>query len=72
VPKPEQLLTECVLPGCREIVATIGDPCPGCLEAFGANLVPVDREPITLEQIQARDNETTAAYVAMITQEEPR
>lgn len=70
--KSEKLLTECILAGCREIVDAIGEPCPGCLEAFGVHLVPVDREPITAEQIQACDAETTAAYIAMLTQKEPR
>ena len=63
------LIPECVLPGCHEPVIAEGEPCAGCIEAFGPHLVPVARAPITATVIAERDAATSAAYVAMLTPE---
>lgn len=60
------LVAECGLPGCRETVAAAGEPCVGCIEAFGAYLVPSARSPISAAAIAERDAATRATYVAML------
>lgn len=61
------LLPECVLPGCHEPVVALGEPCTGCLEAFGPHLVPTSRRAITAEAIAERDAGVHQMYVAMLT-----
>lgn len=57
------LFSECVLPGCHTLVATLGEPCQGCRDAFGDMLVSYpDRPPLTAADIAERDRATRAAY----------
>jgi hypothetical protein len=59
----DQLFAECVLPGCRELVAAAGEVGPDCLAAFGPLLRQVpDAEPLTIEQIQDRDQAIAQIY----------
>lgn len=55
------LTADCVLPGCRQPVATAGDACDGCQNAFGDMLQPTGHR-LTPEAILERDQATTAAY----------
>ncbi|ORM18323.1 hypothetical protein [Prescottella equi] len=57
----DTLLPDCVLPGCRRLVAEVGQPCDGCRSAFGAMLQPAG-QPLTSDQIEARDRTVGAAY----------
>lgn len=59
------LLPDCVLPGCRQPVATIGEPCDGCRVAFGHMLQPTTRPALTSEQIHERDHGTRQAAAVM-------
>lgn len=60
------LTAVCVLPGCCSPVATVGEPCPDCVQAFGDMLHRrPGAEPLTQAQIDARDEEIMAAYQAM-------
>jgi hypothetical protein len=57
------LFAECVLPGCRELVAAAGEVCPGCVAAFGPRLRPVpDAEPLTEPAIMDRDQAVAQHY----------
>ncbi|EGD23948.1 hypothetical protein A6F59_11005 [Prescottella equi] len=56
------LLPDCVLPGCRQPVATVGEPCDGCRDAFGDMLQPTDRPLLTAHQIAERDRTVEHAY----------
>jgi hypothetical protein len=59
----DQLFAECVLPGCRELVAAAGDVGPDCLAAFGPLLRQVpDAEPLTAEQVEDRDQAVAQHY----------
>lgn len=58
----DTLLPDCVLPGCRQPVAVVGEPCDGCRAAFGGMLQPTDRPPLTAHQIEARDRTVEHAY----------
>ncbi|MBM4685619.1 hypothetical protein GS532_17505 [Rhodococcus hoagii] len=62
----DTLLPDCVLPGCRQPVATVGEPCDGCRAAFGDMLQhnPV-ADPMTAEQIHERDHGTRHAQAIM-------
>lgn len=57
----DTLLPDCVLPGCRQPVATVGEPCDGCRAAFGDMLQP-GGQPLTAHQIAARDRTVEHAY----------
>ncbi|WP_087587356.1 hypothetical protein [Prescottella equi] len=58
----DTLLPDCVLPGCRQPVATVGEPCDGCRAAFGDMLQPADSPLLTAHQIAARDRTVEHAY----------
>ncbi|BBZ09817.1 MULTISPECIES: hypothetical protein [Mycobacterium] len=56
-------LPSCVLPGCRNPVGQVGEPCGECLRAFG----PILRQnpnapPLTAEEIAERDSYVDCAY----------
>jgi len=62
-------LPTCALPGCRALVAEPGNVCPGCREAFGDYLAPVERDvEVGAEDVAARyaarDEAVRAAYAA--------
>jgi hypothetical protein len=58
-----QLFVECVLPGCRELVAAAGEPCDGCLTAFGPLLQQApDAAPLTEQDINDRDQAVAQHY----------
>lgn len=62
----EMPMPDCVLPGCRQPVIRIGEPCMACRAAFGDMLVHnPDGVSITGEEIEKRDNDTAAAMVLM-------
>jgi hypothetical protein len=53
----------CVIPGCRNPVATVGEPCQPCRTAFGPLLIENPDAPLlTADEIAARDCETDLAY----------
>ncbi|OZF41936.1 hypothetical protein CH292_27405 [Rhodococcus sp. 14-2470-1a] len=52
---PETLFPDCVLPGCRQPVAEHGQPCAGCIEAFGPALQQTSAPALTAEQADQRD-----------------
>lgn len=54
----------CVIPGCGHPVTAWGQPCPACLDAFGAHLRRSDDAPLTRDQIAARDAYVERAYHA--------
>jgi hypothetical protein len=56
------LLPDCVLPGCRQPVATVGEPCDGCRAAFGDQLRQTDGPAMTADEIEARDRTVELAY----------
>lgn len=56
------LLPDCVLPGCRQPVATVGEPCNGCREAFGDQLRQTDGPAMTADEIDARDRTVERVY----------
>lgn len=58
----DQLFATCVLPGCDHPVPTVGEPCDGCVAAFGPMLRTADRPAITAAQITERDAAVAAAY----------
>ncbi|MBW0270765.1 hypothetical protein ATM97_07025 [Nocardia sp. MH4] len=71
----DSLLVECVLPGCRTPVVTVGEPCDGCVEAFGPMLVCDPGAPrMTADEIAERDRSVHNVYVwqAMKRQESER
>ena len=63
------LLPDCVLPGCRNVVTEVGQPCDECVAIFAAEpggwrLVAVDGPALTEEQVAERDAAVAAAYIA--------
>lgn len=58
----DTLLSACVLPGCRTPVATVGEPCDGCLAAFGDQLRQTDGPAMTAFEIEARDRSIEQTY----------
>lgn len=70
--RPSQSVTAppnamCVVPGCDTPVEAVTEVCIGCIDAFGAMLQPSQRaEPLTEQQIRDRDEQTRAAYKAML------
>lgn len=56
------LLPDCVLPGCRQPVAVVGQPCDGCRAAFGHMLQPSTGPAMTADEITARDRTVERAY----------
>ena len=58
------LFPSCVLPGCDHPVTVVGEPCGGCVEAFGPMLREVDRPALTAAQITERDTAVAYAYRA--------
>ncbi|MCQ4119860.1 hypothetical protein [Rhodococcus tibetensis] len=57
------LFPDCVLPGCRQPVAKIGDTCDTCRTAFGAFLRPTEAA-LTATEIAERDRVVAATYAA--------
>ena len=57
------LFPDCVLPGCHQPVAHIGDTCDTCRTAFGAFLRPTEAA-LTAAEIEHRDTVVRAAYAA--------
>lgn len=55
------LLPDCVLPGCHNPVAEVGEPCPECRRAFGTKLRE-NGPRLTAEEITERDHGVRAAY----------
>jgi hypothetical protein len=49
----DSLWSECVLPGCGNLVPELGEACSGCLEAFGSRLRFVPAPPPLSEEDQA-------------------
>ncbi|NKS66379.1 hypothetical protein GS461_09835 [Rhodococcus hoagii] len=58
----DMLLPDCVLPGCRHPVTEVGQPCGGCLAAFGHMLQPTNRPALTADEIEERDRTVEQAY----------
>jgi hypothetical protein len=58
----DTLLPDCVLPGCRQPVATVGEPCDGCRAAFGDQLRQTNGPAMTAAEIEARDRTVEQAY----------
>ncbi len=56
-----QLFPACVIPGCRNPVAAVGDPCGDCRTAFGPMLRP-GGDRLTEAEITQRDRGVRAAY----------
>jgi hypothetical protein len=59
------VIPECVLPGCRNKVDAVGEPCTECLDlttALGPLLRRVDGPALTEKQIADRDAEVVEAY----------
>ncbi|MDP7703216.1 MULTISPECIES: hypothetical protein [unclassified Mycobacterium] len=52
---------DCVIPGCPNPVAAVGEPCCDCRTAFGSMLRPGGR-PLTAAEIAERDRGVRAAY----------
>lgn len=52
----------CVLPGCPNPVANVGEPCGECSNLFGTYLHATDRPALTAEQIDERDSGVRRAY----------
>lgn len=55
------LLYDCVIPGCTQPVARIGDTCDTCRTAFGDFLRPTEAA-LTEDEISERDRVVRAAY----------
>lgn len=54
----------CVLPGCNDPVAEVGEVCAACRNAFGPLLRPTGGPAMTAAEINARDSEVAAQYHA--------
>lgn len=54
---------DCVIPGCRNPVALVGEPCGECRRAFGPMLRQNPAEkPLTAQEITERDRYVRTAY----------
>lgn len=58
----DHLAPECVIPGCPNPVAAVGQPCGGCLTAFGPMLRQTTGHHLTADEIDERDRGVRAAY----------
>lgn len=55
------LFPPCVIPGCPNPVAAVGECCGDCRIAFGSMLRP-GGQPLTADEIERRDRYVRAAY----------
>lgn len=55
------LFPDCVIPGCPNPVAAVGEPCGDCRVAFGSMLRP-SGSLLTADEITERDRSVRAAY----------
>lgn len=56
------LFPPCVIPGCPNPVAAVGEPCGGCRTAFGPMLRQTPGRRLTADEIDERDRGVRAAY----------
>ncbi|QBC87943.1 hypothetical protein B6K05_023330 [Mycobacterium avium subsp. hominissuis] len=57
------MFPDCVIPGCRNPVASIGEPCGECRRVFGNMLRHnADGHTLTEEEIRERDSFVHRAY----------
>jgi hypothetical protein len=57
------LFPDCVIPGCGNPVAAVGEPCGACQGAFGPMLRHnPEAPPMTADEVQERDRYVRSSY----------